>query len=215
MNIPLKTALQQHLGTERLSDYQIHTLMTLANNHNEGRVSTDRRWFATASIMVFAVAFSIALSVIIPGGAPQYNHALIAMIADEVANNHLHRKPLESKSNRISDVDHFFYNLDVRLTEPDLIAKNGWQLLGGRYCSIRGVTAAQLRYQSIDSDIHTVYQVPYRPDHHGRLPDRSSGEVPLEVTSHDVRVLIWVDRGTLFAVASNVVKGNVETLKNN
>jgi anti-sigma factor RsiW len=209
MNIPLKTALQQHLQAERLADHQMRALMALVSSGKTRHVPADRRWLITVAIAVFSAAFSIGLMTVFPDVTPRYDHTLLVRIADEVALNHIHRKPLESESSRISDVDHFFDNLGIRLTEPDLITGKGWRLRGGRYCSIQGITAAQLRYQDNDEGIHTVYQVPYRVDRHGRVPNRDLGDTPLEIVSRGVRVSIWVDHGTLFAVASDADEEDV------
>jgi len=77
-------------------------------------------------------------------------------------------------------------------------------LLGGRYCSIKGETAAQLRYQSsananLTQSASTLFQVPFELDMHGEIPNIAEGKPELlQVKGLDVS--LWVERGLLMVL---------------
>ena len=90
--------------------------------------------------------------------------------------------------------------LDFRLqADPRGIAGRG-DLLGGRYCSIRGVTAAQLRLRTAAGATETLYQAPYDPGSFGVMPDIGKGEAPRRLQVRGLSVELWVDRGLLFVL---------------
>lgn len=200
MNTPLKQALRQHLAQQRLPDERMRALLALAESAPSRRRRSRLRLIA-AGTATFLVALAIGLMFAQHGPSGPFERDAVRRIADEVAANHLQLKPLETTSGRIDTVDRFFENLGIRLTEPPLALARGWRLNGARYCSIQGITAAQLRYQDEDRRIHTLYQAPYRPDRHGQLPDTDLGQHPIAIIARGVEVTIWVQGGTLFASA--------------
>lgn len=127
---------------------------------------------------------------------------MVAAIAEEVAKNHIKMKPLEVKSSALVDLQRYFDLLDFSPIRSG-IAFTDKLLLGGRYCSIQGVTAAQLRYQT-DESKSTLYEVVYDGAVFGKLPNIDHGEVPIEHYSRGVAVKIWVEKGLLLVLAQNV-----------
>lgn len=202
MKESLKSALREHIESDQLPPERLRDLLALAQSARP-EVSRRRRarWLAAA-----AAAFTAALLLGLSVGWFAGNHGgpdLVARIADEVALNHLQLKPLESESEQLSTVDRYLDRIGIRLSEPASIRQAGWRLIGGRYCSIQGVTAAQLRYYAADDGVRTVYQAAYRPDRHGALPDRDRGEPPRRMLARGVQVTLWVQGGVLFATASD------------
>lgn len=86
----------------------------------------------------------------------------------------------------------------------DLFAKQNYTMLGGRYCSIQGVTAAQIRYQTELGQKITLYEVAYDPKIYGDMPKIEQGEAPLSLDVKGVSVLLWVEKGLLMAEARNL-----------
>lgn len=131
------------------------------------------------------------------GGIP-----LDERIASEVVHNHIRLKPMEVASNHLSVVGDYFEKLDFSPVESDYIKKMSMSLIGGRYCSIQGITAAQLRYvDPKNNHLATVYQGHFDPSQHSDLPDVDQKEAPIERISKGVHVEIWVEKGILFAKA--------------
>lgn len=76
----------------------------------------------------------------------------------------------------------------------------GAELLGGRYCSIQGGIAAQLRPRDAQGHIQTLYQTRYDAARLGPVPDLAKGESPVRLMARGVVVRIWRDGGVLFAL---------------
>jgi hypothetical protein len=82
-----------------------------------------------------------------------------------------------------------------------LVNELGLELTGGRYCSIQGVAAAQLRVRQPGSDaVQTLYQTEYRKDVFENIPVLEQGDMPVELYAKGVRVRIWAEKGLLFAL---------------
>lgn len=126
---------------------------------------------------------------------------VLARIADEVVDNHLQLKPMEVVSGQMSELRRFFDQLDFHPVQSLFDAALNRTLLGGRYCSIQGGMAAQLRMQSGAGELSTLYETRYYPERMGAVPDLEKGEVPLERVARGVRVLLWREQGLLFVMA--------------
>jgi hypothetical protein len=133
----------------------------------------------------------------------------LAQIADEVAGQHLHLKPLEVEAADLDQVRRYLNQLDFRPLASDAPALADLNLQGGRYCSIQGVPAAQLRLRpdasqgeasGEDVGVQTLYQARYDPELHGPLPDRDRGEAPVRLRARGLTVLLWVEGGVVFAL---------------
>lgn len=125
-------------------------------------------------------------------------------IADEVAMNHIKMKPMELKSDRLAPLRDYFTQLDFSVVRSELLAKQNYTMLGGRYCSIQGVSAAQLRYRTDNGRKVTLYEVAYDPKLYGDIPKIEQGEAPLSIDVKGVSVSLWVEKGLLMAEASSL-----------
>ncbi|MGS0695170.1 hypothetical protein [Shewanella sp. 0m-4] len=120
-------------------------------------------------------------------------------IADEVAKNHIKMKPLEVQTKQLSTLRQYFTELDFAIVNSSRIGANG-QMLGGRYCSVQGLTAAQIRFSDQGQAI-TLYEVQYDRALYGELPNIEAGDLPIELVARGVAVSIWVEKGLLMASA--------------
>ncbi len=127
---------------------------------------------------------------------------LLEAIALEVANNHLKLKPLEVKSQNLRQVLSYFEGLDFQLVESaSIVGAAGDRLLGGRYCSIQGIDAAQLRVESADGELSTWYEATLPPAKLKHIPDLDNGAAPAVISAKGLRVRIWRNHGVVFAHA--------------
>jgi hypothetical protein len=171
MKTPLNKALRAHVESRRLNKFQLQELLDLQQRHHP----SDRHI--------------------------TYRGWLVAEIAAEVVDNHLHMKPLEIEGNELASVGAYFDRLDFQPIESRYLADIGLDLLGGRYCSLQSITAAQLRFKSLGSDkLHTLYQVGYDPAVFKALPNLDEGDQPISVFNRGVKVTIWVEKGVLLAL---------------
>ena len=128
-------------------------------------------------------------------------HALDERIGNEVAKNHIKLKPLEISTSSIQVIRNYFTELDFSPIESSLLKDTGKVLLGGRYCSIQGITAAQLRLKDEKTgQVQSLYQTLYDPKVFSGLPVLDKDNQPVTVYSKGLEVEIWVEKGLLFAL---------------
>ena len=157
MNKPLKQAVIDQLETYALSEEQLVRLEALSSK--AAPVSTRRiavvPLTAAAAVVVFLLVFLLTPFVVEEGDVRE-------RIAMEVAANHIKLKPLEVETGSIEDIRDYFNKLDFMPVTSTLVRNAGLELIGGRYCSLQGVTAAQLRVQKPGSQrVQTLYQTEY------------------------------------------------------
>ena len=198
---PLKQQVQKQIDQVKLDNGQFAALEKLMANRDQKRTNESRRsWvpLAAAGMFLFAVvtafmALQLTKDQILP--MPQ-------QIAEEVVNNHLNLKPLEVKTGSINVVRGYFTKLDFMPVESSLQALNNLQLIGGRYCSLQGITAAQLRMKQGDN-LQTLYETEYLPGVFGDIPSLEKDEAPIVVYAKGIKVKIWVEKGLLFALTNS------------
>ena len=126
-------------------------------------------------------------------------------IADEVARNHVKMKPLEVQTEQLSQLRDYFTQLDFTPVNSSFLTKSSdSKMLGGRYCSIQGLTAAQIRFSQKDKQPLTLYEVQYDPSLYGEQPILEQGDKPIELIVRGVAVSIWVEKGLLMATARSI-----------
>jgi hypothetical protein len=153
---------------------------------------------ATAAAVILTIGVFLANQMV-----QEYKaHALLEAIAVEVVDNHLKLKPLEVESGSLRDVLGYFDRLEFQLLESPRIAGNaGDQLLGGRYCSIQGIDAAQLRVASADGELSTWYEAILPAEKLEKIPDMDDGDEPSVFVVKGLQVRIWQEQGIVFAQA--------------
>lgn len=191
----LKKSFTQHLGDQTLNDDEFEKLEALMKNKSSLNIKNIIKYRVLYIAAFFILAF-IASTLLI-----NKTENLPQLIAEEVVRNHLQLKPLEVKTNSINDIRSYFTKLDFSPINSDLLKTSGLTLIGGRYCSLQGISAAQLRLSSgPDSAVQTFYQTEYRQDVFGLLPDIQRAQKPIEVYARGIKVKIWLEKGLLIAL---------------
>ncbi|GMT41031.1 MAG: hypothetical protein IEMM0001_1766 [bacterium] len=201
MKQSLKQQVNQHIEQVELSGQRLTELEALINPQT-GKESRRGRYYggklAAAGIFFVAVVTIFMVSQF-PRDATK---DMPQRIAEEVVKNHLKLKPLEVKAGTINAIRGYFSKLEFMPVESSMPSLNGMQLIGGRYCSLQGITAAQLRMKQ-GQNSQTLYQTQYLPDVFGQLPQLEKGESPLVVYARGIKVKIWVEKGLLFALTES------------
>ena len=196
MNRPLKQSVREHIDSYALDNDQLHKLESLdvpAAATAERRLSMYPFAIAGAAA-AFLLAFFLAPLMVGQGDM----HERIAM---EVATNHIKLKPLEIETHSIDGIRDYFKKLDFIPVSSKLVSDSGLELIGGRYCSLQGITAAQLRVRKPGSHvIQTLYQTEYRKDVFDDMPVLEEGHEPVDIYVKGIKVNIWVEKGLLFAL---------------
>ncbi|MFC3152688.1 hypothetical protein ACFOEK_16750 [Litoribrevibacter euphylliae] len=132
-----------------------------------------------------------------------YNtNQLIRDIAEEITFNHRKLKPLELKTNHFEELVSYFDMLDFRPYHSHLFKPQG-TLIGGRYCSIGTVSAVQIRYQTEQGDVTTLFQTTYNPEHFKGLPNIEAGDQPVTQYLNGYKVTLWIEMGIVMASVSS------------
>ena len=193
MNEPnLKGHIVDHLAARELDASQVRRLDAIQGRHEPRSSRVIYRWVASAALVLLVAGLAFVWR--------PFEHDMVWRIADEVAANHLKGRPLEVRGAGVGDLQHYFDDLDFRLIQTSLAHLGGGPVLGGRYCSIQGVSAAQIRLQADHDATNTLYQAPYDVGLFGELPRLGAGQAPLQVEARGLAVEIWVERGLLLAL---------------
>jgi hypothetical protein len=196
MNNPLKQSVRDMLESYSLSDEQLQKLESLtvkAAPHQVRRISVYPLAIA-AAVVAFLLAFLLTPLLVEQNDI----HERIAM---EVANNHIKLKPLDVETSSIEGIRDYFKKLDFIPVDSKLVNQAGLELIGGRYCSLQGITATQLRFRKPDTgSVQTLYQTEYRKDIFKNIPVLEEGNEPIDIYVKGIKVKIWVEKGLLFAL---------------
>lgn len=149
-----------------------------------------RRPFSWAMVFVLIAGVSI--------GYLWKNHPAslnLSKLPQEIVYHHNKKIEPEIQTNSISELRSFLTKLDFNLVESKFLPSNEWELLGGRYCSLQGRLAAQIKIRNKTSQkIYTLYQLAI-PEHLKSM-DRA-----FENYVDGVKVKIWREQGLLFGIA--------------
>jgi hypothetical protein len=196
MNKPLKQSVQDHLETYSLSEDQLSKLESLTE---QNKPVTKQR----VSIYSFAMIGAVATFMLVFFLTPylQNQSGIQEKIAMEVVANHIKLKPLEIETSSIEGIRSYFKKLDFVPVNSQLVSQLGLELIGGRYCSLQGNIAAQLRVRKPgNNSVQTLYQTEYRKDVFENMPTLEEGDKPVDIYVKGVKVTIWVEKGLLFAL---------------
>lgn len=197
--VPVEVAVREHVMQRELSEAQLQALEALPRTP---LLRTRAPWGTRRSRVLLVAA---AMVLVVAGGfilRPGEDAAPITQqIATEVAKNHVKLKPLEVASDDMADIRSFFVELDFVPVESAAMTQSDFELMGGRYCSIAGDEAAQLRVrQRASGQVGSLYMAPYDAEKHGAIPRRSEGEPPLVMYARGLKVEIWVEQDLLMAM---------------
>jgi len=125
---------------------------------NPNQINWKQRWLAQRN---FSIAASLLLAAVISlqwiVSTPSQQQ-LIASIAQEIAINHQKQFDIDFAETSYAGLSNLMTKLDFKLVNPARLKEKGLQILGGRYCSLHGHIAAQVRLKNSSGTIFTLYQ---------------------------------------------------------
>lgn len=193
----LRSIVVEKVEAETLNSAELSELLKLQET---SQPESKRNWIVLRWLGSTAALLALGLAVMMQISSHSQRQVLQS-IAAEVVENHIKLKPLDAQTNSIVELRRFFTHLDFLPLESEYfherLAHNGSQLVGGRYCSIKGVTAAQLRFGAGASTMETLYQVPYDAKLFGEIPSLEEGNAPTKLSVSGLEVSIWVEKGLL------------------
>ena len=204
MNRPLKHAVSDYFEQRSLSGKQLERIESLLGNTaavqpgQRNRISLFAGWAAAATVAVLLAVLLLQLH------EQHESQSITQQIALEVARNHIKLKPLDVETDTMEGIRSYFSDLEFVPVESALLAQADLELLGGRYCSVQSIPAAQLRVTPGGSGaLQTLYQTEDRREVFGPLPILEDGDSPVTVNVKGITVRIWVEKGLLFALTGD------------
>ena len=180
----LESHLQEHYARARLSDARIEQILAAT----PAKATPPRVWYARLG--------SLAAALVVGLGGLHFHlieRDIAARVLAEVAMNHGKQLDAEIASGDVAVVAAALDRLDIPLRPPGQWPAR-YALLGGRYCSIQGGLAAQLRLRDQETgELHTLYAT--------RLTSDLETVVDTATTYDNVGITFWRDRDVFFALA--------------
>ena len=193
MSETFKENIKAYYAAYQLSSSQMLKLQSIQKRgvfSNSKRLRFRATW---AQVSIAAALLILTFIFIKPASQPTYMDRLIT----EIAYNHNKNLDIEIDSNSIAEIRKYLSKLDFALIDSERLPYNTWNLIGGRYCSLQGQFAAQLKMQNKQTlKNFTVYQIK-KPSN---ITDVSRYS---EVFSNGVKVNLWLERGLLLALAGD------------
>jgi len=219
---PLKQQIEQEVDQHRLSSKQLEQLMELQTRSASAqapKLPEPKEKLTKPLIAIAACLFIALIATTIPFDPSRLStdgeaeitsnrphSAVIKAISAEVVKNHLKLKPLDIKTQSIDEARRFFEHLEfspIYSTQArQRFSLSDGFLLGGRYCSIQGTTAAQLRFETPDKQLNTLYEVSYDELKYGPIPSLKDGESAIELQVKGLSVRLWRERGLMMVLVS-------------
>ena len=179
----LDDQIRQHYAGKQLTPSRLAAIA-----QNSGQSKPRWTWgpvFATAAVLL--IGFAIYTT----------SHDRLAMthqVLEEIAMNHAKGLDVEVASADFGVVQSALERIGFDL-RPGEQTQRDFQLIGGRYCSIRGQLAAQLKMRSIETGLsHTLYVT--------RLNEPLASIQQGVKEWEDVKIRLWQADGRFFGMAS-------------
>lgn len=186
MKEPLKQKVHKHYQNFELSSEQLDNLDQIQRERGERKRSQllFKASFAAMAVSVLLLAFFLFRGATI----------LTGEIAEEIAYNHNKQMKMEIKTSSIDQIQSFLSKVDFTIIQSEYLPVETLKIVGGRYCSIQGRLAVQIRIINLTTGKNqTLYQVPYPKD----LENSKTRSTYV----NGVQVKLWKEKGLLLGLA--------------
>lgn len=196
MNKPLRQLTKEKFDNIKLSSKQTQALQQLVYAPHSTKAPKKMLWLPRVAAVLICFITAVAVYHVYQ---TEQRDQLLHAIAIEAAVNHIKSKPLDLNSSSWQQISTFFNQLDFQAQPPDAKALNIMQpLLGGRYCSIQGVTALQLRFKMDSGATSTLYQGTLPPEKMQWIPDPGLGQAKAHHDLKGLSISLWQNQGLVF-----------------
>lgn len=202
MTDSLKQSTERIFKDIELDNDKLNALMDLEKGQASDKASTG--WSIKPRKLAAALFVVVSVSMF---AINQYKHYqkdnIVELIVAEVVKNHSHLKPLEVNAQSFETVASYFDGLNFlpyvsqKMGVTQLIRQG---LLGGRYCSIQGGTAAQLRMQLSNGAVATLFQTS-TSELFSSIPGLN-GSNSVVVYQSGYQVSMWQEKGLLMVLVA-------------
>lgn len=200
MRRTLSEHLRRYYSGQEIENERLDRLVRLIDmqagqsEHAERRVRTARRRrLALRASGAAAVAAMAVIALLAFFDRPDGAEALAGAIGREIALNHNKNLLVEFPAGDYDELRSLMRKLDFAPRRPAFLEAGRLRVLGGRYCSIQGQIAAQIKLQDDRGEIVTLYETSFS-DPFGEL-------VQGERRVGDLRIRIWREGGLVLGLA--------------
>ncbi len=201
--------LRRYYGSQEVDQLVLGRLKRLANLQKAGvesisseeRSTASRRLRSRVAVTSAAAAAALVLLFLVfpglRGAGTEGTESLADSIVREIALNHSKNLAVEFAAIEYPRLREQMGELDFPLRPPRHIAGGELRMLGGRYCSIRGRLAAQIKLEDEHGRVLTLYQTSF-DEHFDGLPE-------LQREQDGIRIRVWREGDLLFALAGSEI----------
>jgi anti-sigma factor RsiW len=180
----LEKLTKDYYDAARMSDERLDAIV----RDTPPRTSSARTWYVrlAAVAATLMVGFGLLHVYLV-------ERDTATRVLDEIAMNHRKQLAVEVVASDFMAIGKALDRLDFAVAAPRDIVKR-FELLGGRYCSIQGGIAAQIKLRDRDTgDIRTLYAT--------KLTPALAGIGESENVHGDVAISLWRDGEVFFGLA--------------
>ena len=192
MSRPLKEEVKEYFAGFEISEQQLRSLQEReAEAHQENRKKVLLNW---GSLAVSMVTLILVVSYFYTTSTNEFN---LKSLPSEISYHH--NKQMNSKimTSSISKMRKSLSKLDFSLITSEKLPPSKWKIIGGRYCSLQGRLAAQIKVKNLKKNKeYTLYQMARPPELEG--PVESFQEF-----HNGAKVKIWSENGLLLGMAGS------------
>ncbi|VAW83968.1 hypothetical protein MNBD_GAMMA16-1785 [hydrothermal vent metagenome] len=156
---PTDKAIKSYYQKQNLSADKLQQMVDIAQLPKKPEeINWKLRWQTQRNI---SIAASLLLATVILFQwifSTPTQQDLIASIAQEIAINHQKQFDSDFTETSYAELSNLMTKLNFKLVDPARLKEKGFQILGGRYCSLYGHIAAQVRLKNNAGVIFTLYQ---------------------------------------------------------
>ncbi|MDE0159599.1 MAG: hypothetical protein OXI02_04485 [Candidatus Dadabacteria bacterium] len=182
----LEQELKNYYRSKRLDSHRVTAMQ--ASVHEVGRTRHSVSYLIPiAAVILLTIGIGLWLHI-------STDSSLTHQVVAEIGHNHRQHGALVARSDQYGVVQNALSELDfpIRPRREELV--QDFVLIGGKYCTIQGSRAAQLKLSHRDSGIiHTLYVFP--------MADKAKGVEPGIYETDGMQVELWTDRTLVYGLA--------------
>jgi len=198
--VDIDRSVKAYYEQNQLSEEQLQKLTAMQDDLSAAKQqepapqqqTPPKQWLRRSALAAASIMLAVMLFIV----NGQNNVGIAERVAQEVAMNHNKALAVEYQTGSYEVLSQNMDKLDFKLRVPTLAFNEGLALIGGRYCSIQGELAAQIKMVDEAGLVYTLYQTRSNEV----LQTIEKGRLSLE----QVNIQMWEEQGLLFALAETV-----------
>ena len=194
--VNFKDALKEHYSDINLSDEQLASLMEAQAQAQASESAHNRDRKASRSFLSGLAVAAIVLLGVFGAYSSIQEGELAEEVAAEMSYNHSMKVRPEVMTSDYIEAAKFLTRLDFSVVVPDRLVKSAWQLIGARYCSVKGKIAARFELKHVASgQLYTLYEAPVPEGGESHFDKR------MDLYKKGNHVSLWKEKGLLLGLA--------------